>query len=78
MQSTVDDVGRVLIPKALRDQLGLKPGDRVDLSGYGAGLQLIPHGRTARLARENGVLVARSSTKVTDADVFALVDQGRR
>jgi hypothetical protein len=50
----------------------------VDISPYGAGLQLTPGGRTARLVEEDGRLVAQSRTPVTDEDVFALIDAGRR
>lgn len=45
---------------------------------YGAGLQLVPAGRTARLRTVEGALVADSATPVTDEDVFGLLDAGRR
>lgn len=78
MQTTIDGAGRIVVPKALRDLLGLGPGATVDVSQYGAGLQLIPVGRTARLRKERGTLVAESDTKITDDDVFGLIDAGRR
>jgi AbrB family looped-hinge helix DNA binding protein len=78
METTVDSVGRIVVPKPLRDALGLKPGAVVDISRYGAGLQVVPAGRTARLVEENGVLVATGGTTIDDQDVFALVDAGRR
>lgn len=78
MEATVDAVGRIVVPKPLRDALGLTPGTSVDISLYGAGLQLVPAGRTARLREVDGSLVAESETIVTDDDVFALIDAGRR
>ena len=78
MKATIDNLGRIVVPKALRDALGLTPGTTVDLSRYGAGLQLVPAGRTARLRTVDGALVADSSTAVTDEDVFGLLDAGRR
>lgn len=78
MESKVDAVGRVVVPKALRDALGLTPGTTVDISLYGTGLQLLPGGRTARLVRVDGRLVADADTVVSDDDVLALVDAGRR
>ncbi len=78
MEATIDSVGRLVVPKPLRDALGLTPGTTVDLSLYGAGLQLIPAGRTERLRKTKGGLVAESNTVVTDDDVFALIDAGRR
>jgi len=78
METTMDSVGRIVIPKALRDALGLTPGSRVDLSRYGAGLQLLPTGRTARLIDESGVLVATGDTAIDDDIVFGLIEAGRR
>ena len=78
MEASVDAVGRIVVPKPLRDALGLTPGTVVDISLYGAGLAVIPGGRTARLVEEDGVLVADSDTVVTDEEVFRLIDAGRR
>ncbi|MFD4420773.1 AbrB/MazE/SpoVT family DNA-binding domain-containing protein [Agromyces sp. NPDC058484] len=79
MDATIDSGGRLLIPKSLRDALGLTPGSKVDISPYGAGVQVTPGGRTARLRRDSeGRLVAVSETIVTDDDLFALIDAGRR
>lgn len=40
---------RVVLPKRLREALGLTAGSEVDVTLYGAGLQLFPVGATARL-----------------------------
>ena len=78
MKATVDSGGRVLVPKPRRDELGFKPGTTVDISRYGAGLQLIPAGRSASIVAEGDVLVAAGETEIGDEDVFALIDAGRR
>lgn len=78
MQTTIDAAGRIVVPKPLRDALGLTPGTVVDISQYGAGLTLIPGGRTARLVEEDGVLVGTGETRINDEIVFALIDAGRR
>jgi AbrB family looped-hinge helix DNA binding protein len=78
METTVDSVGRIVLPKQLRDRLGLAPGTTVDVSAYGDGLHIAPVGRTARLEKRDGRLVAVSDTVVTDDDVFQALDGIRR
>ena len=78
MEATVDSVGRIVVPKPLRDALGLQPGSTVDISRYGAGLQVVPTGRTARLVEEGGALVATGDTAIDDDVLFGLIDAGRR
>jgi AbrB family looped-hinge helix DNA binding protein len=79
MEATIDSGGRLLLPKSIRDSLGLVPGSKVDVSLYGSGVQITPDGRTARLERDSGGrLVSRADTVVTDAQVFGLIDSGRR
>ncbi len=78
MEATIDSVGRIVVPKPLRDAVGLRAGSTVDISRYGAGLQLVPTGRMARLVEESGVLVATGDTTIDDDVVFGLMDTGRR
>ena len=78
MRASIDALGRLVVPKPLRDALGLAPGTTVDITRYGAGLQLVPAGRTARLVEESGTLVATGETEIGDDDVFGLIDAGRR
>lgn len=78
MEAVIDQAGRVVLPKPIRDALGLLPGTKVDITPYGAGAQLLPAGRTARLVEEDGVLVADAETPVDDDIVFALIDAGRK
>lgn len=79
MEATIDSGGRILLPKVLRDSLGLVPGSKVDISSYGSGVQVTPGGRTAQLERDaDGRLVATSDTVVTDEDLMTVIDAGRR
>ena len=78
VETTIDAAGRVIVPKPLREALGLEAGTVIDISTYGAGLTLIPRGRTARLVEEHGRLVADSDRPVTDEEIFSLIDAGRR
>lgn len=74
----MDQAGRVVLPKSIRDALGLLPGTKVDISPYGAGVQIVPTGRTARLVEEDGALVSAGDTPVDDDVLFGLIDAGRR
>ena len=74
----VDSGGRIMIPKPMRDALGIKPGSVLDVSHYGAALQLVPGGRAGRLVELDGDLVVTGETTIGDDDVFALIDAGRR
>jgi AbrB family looped-hinge helix DNA binding protein len=78
METTIDSAGRIVVPKALRDALGLTPGTTLDVSSYGAALTLIPRGRTASVIEEDGRLVADADQVITDDEVFGLIDAGRR
>ena len=41
MRATIDKAGRLVIPKPLGDQLGLRPG-AVEVTADGAGLRVVP------------------------------------
>ncbi|MHB8295785.1 MAG: AbrB/MazE/SpoVT family DNA-binding domain-containing protein [Acidimicrobiales bacterium] len=78
MKAVVDSVGRVVVPKPLRDALDLQPGPEVEISRYGAGLHLVPAGRTAQVVLEGGVPVVTGDTRIDDEIVFGLLDAGWR
>lgn len=67
-----------MVPKLLREVLGLTPETELDISVHGAGLQIVPGGRTARLTEKDGALVVAGKTAIDDEDVFGLIDAGRR
>ncbi|MCC5954347.1 MAG: AbrB/MazE/SpoVT family DNA-binding domain-containing protein [Acidimicrobiia bacterium] len=66
MRATIDQAGRLVIPKALRDQLGLRPGE-VELVPDGAALRLEPV-TSDELAEVAGRLVIPSADQVVTAD----------
>lgn len=76
--ATVDNTGRILIPKALRERLGMTAGTKVDISWYGDGLHLVIGGRTAEIVERDKLLVAEGGTEFGDDEMFALIDAGRR
>jgi AbrB family looped-hinge helix DNA binding protein len=67
MRATIDQAGRVVIPKPLRDQVGLTPGE-VEIVADGAGLRVEPIS-TDDLEERDGFLVLRPSGAVVDDDI---------
>ena len=73
---TVDQAGRVLIPKSLRDELRLGPGDVMELKSEGDEILLRPVRARALIKKERGVWVyqgeADEAKSITD-----LIDRER-
>lgn len=70
MRGTIDKAGRVVIPKPLRDAVGLVPGD-VELSRDGAGIRIEPV-TGAGTTEVGGRLVIEGAVALTDDDVRSL------
>jgi len=77
MRATIDQAGRLVIPKALRDALGLVPGE-VEVNADGAGLHIEPLADDL-LDDEDGLLVIPAGdVVVSDELVRALRDADQR
>jgi AbrB family looped-hinge helix DNA binding protein len=75
METTLDRFGRIVIPKAVRDDLGLRPGSVLELRESGDDLLLSPRRDEPDLVREEGVLVY---TGEATGDLEDAVEQQRR
>ena len=62
---TLDRAGRVVLPKALRDELHLSPGDTLDLTVKGDEVTLRPRRGATPLQKERGVWVFRTGEPLT-------------
>jgi AbrB family looped-hinge helix DNA binding protein len=71
VRSTIDRAGRLVIPKALRDSLGLVPGE-VEITRDGAGLHIEPLSDDY-LAEEDGLLVIPASGAVISDDLVRML-----
>lgn len=78
MKATIDKAGRLVIPKQLRDRLGLRPGE-VEVVADGAGLRVELLAQDA-LDERAGRLVIPATGEFTldDDDVRALRDADQR
>jgi AbrB family looped-hinge helix DNA binding protein len=54
---TLDRAGRVVLPKNLRDELHLSPGDTLDLTVHGDEVTLRPRRSSSPLQKKQGVWV---------------------
>jgi AbrB family looped-hinge helix DNA binding protein len=77
MHATIDKAGRLVLPKALRDQVGLRAGE-VNVFADGAGLRIEPIAGEALEEREDRLVVAPSGLDVNDEMVRALRDADQR
>jgi len=64
---TLDKAGRVVIPKTLRDELHLEPGDSLALESEGESVTLRPVRSASPLRKERGVWVFHGGRKVSAA-----------
>jgi AbrB family looped-hinge helix DNA binding protein len=66
----IDKAGRVVIPKPLREELHLEPGDALEMESAGEQITLRPVRGTGPLVKEHGVWVFHSdqplAASVTD------------
>ena len=73
----LDKTGRVVLPKALRDELHLLPGDSLDLTVEGEQVTLRPKRTAAPLQKERGIWVFRIGEPLTVEDARAALRQLR-
>ena len=62
---TLDRAGRVVLPKTLRDEMHLSPGDTLDLTVKGDEVTLRPRRVATPLQKERGVWVFRTGKPLT-------------
>jgi AbrB family looped-hinge helix DNA binding protein len=70
MKSTIDRAGRLVIPKALRQRLGLKGGETLAIRERDGRIEIEPAATPMRLVERGGTSVA-----VADGDLPPLTDE---
>ena len=73
MKTTIDKAGRLVIPKPLRESLGLSAGTNLEVRESDGELVLRPTGPRARVVRRRG----RAVLTVDDADATLSTDEVR-
>lgn len=78
MYTTIDEAGRIVIPKALRERAGLYAGVRIAVSGDDEGIKLTPEFPPPRLERRGRLTVIvrpESAGTVDDQTVETIRDE---
>ncbi len=75
---TLDSAGRVVIPKAVRDELRLAPGDALALQSDGEHVTLQPVRSGPGLSKERGIWVFRSGAGLTAEETDRALDGVRQ
>jgi len=77
MKTTIDKAGRVVIPKALRDRLGLQPGE-VEITADGAALRVEPVAGELLVERDGRLVIPSSDSRLSEDLVRDLRDADQR
>ena len=77
MKATIDKAGRLVIPKSLRDSLGLRPGT-VEVRAEGAGIRVEVPADELLEERDERLVIPASGASVDDTVVRSLRDAGQR
>lgn len=77
MRTTIDAAGRVVIPKPLRDELGIRQGE-VELVRDGAGVRIEPVTSDGLVEEAGRTVIPSAGTPIDDELVRTLRDAGQR
>jgi len=77
MRTTIDKAGRLVIPKDLRERIGLGPGE-VDIRVEGATLRVEPVASDRLVERDGRLTVPSTGHPVDDEQVQSLRDADQR
>lgn len=81
MRTTIDAAGRVVIPKPLRDLLGLRAGLEVELTVRNGLIELEPVSKPVQLVERDGFLAAEveddDEAPLTKSEIRTVLDRLR-
>jgi len=75
---TLDKAGRVVLPKPLRDELRLEPGDALEIENTGEEIILRPLRGQAQLRKKQGVWVFRTGAPLSASETEKAIRRVRQ
>ena len=79
MRTTIDGAGRLVVPKRLREQLGLTAGTELEVEAVDGRLEVTVPSRVREEEGAHGVrFVAPTDARLTAGQVRELMERGRR
>jgi AbrB family looped-hinge helix DNA binding protein len=76
--AVLDSAGRIVIPKVMRNELGLAPGDPVSIELEEERVTIRPERPDSAMRREHGLWVFRSGERISSKEIEEAIEQGRR
>jgi AbrB family looped-hinge helix DNA binding protein len=79
MTVPIDQAGRIVLPKDVRQELAIKPGDTLKLSIHGSSVTLTPNKESTGFVRKGHALVFATTEDETlrEETVQAILDEAR-
>jgi AbrB family looped-hinge helix DNA binding protein len=78
MKLTLDKAGRIVLPKPLRDDLHLEPGDVLEIESSGEEITIRPARGQAQIRKKQGVWVYSAGEPLAATTVERTIRQVRR
>ncbi len=74
---TIGKSGRLVVPKAIRDSLGLREGTRLRLEVLGGKLEAVPEADDLRIEMKDGLPVIRGGVERKKGDIVKAIKADR-
>ncbi len=77
MTITIDQAGRVVVPKSLRERFGLHDGTELEVEATADGIHLRPHHSGPSFVEKEGILVHHGRETAAGIDVATFINRQR-
>lgn len=77
MTTTIDQAGRMVVPKSLRERYGLREGTDLEVEATADGILLRPRHSGPVFVEKEGVLVHHGTEVAVDIDIASFINRQR-